>query len=108
MNILTRGVFLLLWCSAAFAATEFGEIDLAVRESIAAHFAEYHRGVDLNRLEYQGEIRSEDAQVLVFSSVWAQQGFDHGWGWHDCTTHLKKERPGVYRDMGSDCEYQRD
>lgn len=88
---------------------DFGEIDILVRESIEIHFKDYGRTVDLQKLKYTSEPKQRGNQLLVRTSVWAEQGLIHPyWGWYDCTTKIEVTAPGKYTDLGSECFFEFD
>jgi hypothetical protein len=93
--------------NSAAARADFGEIDLITQESVAAFFQDYGFQVDMSRFQYNGPESLEKGNTLVIkSSVWAEQRqIRPFWGWYDCVTKIAVIKPGVYRDLGSECAF---
>lgn len=99
-------VALMLLTSTAFA--DFSEIDLITREGVEANFTRAGRGVEMDRFSYEGNPKVQNDVMIVNSSVWAQEGIKLSWTWHSCETRIRIKSPGVFEDLGTDCQFEMD
>jgi hypothetical protein len=103
LNALSATIMVLF--SSSIAQADFGEIDLMVKESIAAEFSLLNRPVDLSRLKYNGKPQTFRDRLLIRSSVWGQASLNpQDWDWYSCETEIKIQATGRYADLGSDCQ----